>query len=41
MPRQLVLAAARQCGANAERLRSLFLVSRQAMEIRLRELGLT
>jgi hypothetical protein len=40
MPRQFVLQAASEYGPDPERLRALFQVSRQAMEIRLRELGL-
>lgn len=40
MPERYVRAAVRQYGANVDRLRSLFLVSRQAMENRLRDLGL-
>jgi len=40
MPARLVRAAARQYGLDPEKLRALFLVSRQAMQIRLHELGL-
>lgn len=41
MPAQMVRAAVRQYGLNIDRLRALFLVSKRAMEIRLRELGLS
>lgn len=41
MPARLVREAVEQHGANVETLRALFLVSRKAMEIRLRELGFT
>jgi predicted transcriptional regulator len=39
MPRAFVEAAVRHYGADVENLRSLFLVSRETMAIRLRELG--